>query len=502
MNRLNLRSFTIFTIILISLGFITIIPESSKPENTKKENNFEEQIYDWTRTFAKVLQTTNEKHYKIPNAEKCMIAAINGFLSNTDPHSAFFPPKEYKDIMESTSGQFYGIGIVIDNTRNSKDKFLTVVDTVPDGPADSAGMQPFDKIIEVEGKKLDGLSTEEITALIKGERNTQVQVKVLREGEKDLLEFDITRDIVKQQNSLCFYLPQQHIYYLALSTFTQNAINQMQELLKKSKEKQYKGLIIDLRNNSGGLLNAVVDIAGMILDKNSLVVTTKNKFDKETGRYATTNDPIINNTLPIFILINNYTASAAEILAGALKIHSQELAKKPGRQKKLMVFIVGEKTFGKGSVQEVIPIGNNCGMKITTSLYFLAQDTPVQALGVEPDFFIKRSLPQTKQMEWLTEFYGRETTLQNHIKPNGQVDKNEENNIKKKTDKKTKTWSKRAKQLLATDNQLRAAINLINLLNVAQTCCPDKVKNREEAVSFLNQNFITDKKIKMEEVHI
>ena len=155
----------------------------------KKEQptNFDEVIYDWSRTFAEVVQTTNQKHYKVTNPENCMIKAIDGFLTCLDPHSNFLDPKTYKSILESTSGEFFGIGIVIDNTRQPKDKFLLVIDTVPGGPADNAGIKALDKIIEIDGKPLEGMSTEEATAKLKGERHSSVHIKVLRENSPDLV---------------------------------------------------------------------------------------------------------------------------------------------------------------------------------------------------------------------------------------------------------------------------------------------------------------------------
>jgi len=485
--------------------------KSAKEKKEKKvEFDFTEVIYNWTRTFAEVFEKTNQKHYKVSDLEQCMIKSINAFLECLDPHSSFLDPKTYKHILETTSGEFFGIGIVIDNTRQPKDKALTIIDTQPEGPADKAGIKPYDKIIEVSGEPLEGMTTDEATAKLKGERNTKVHVKVLREGQSDLLPFDITRDVVKEQNSLAFYIKEHNVSYISLNMFTETAIKQITELLEKSKKNKYKSLILDLRNNSGGSLNAAIDIAGLFVDKGSLVVTTKDKNHNETDRYVTSRDPIANDALPIFILINNYTASAAEILAGVLKIHSEKLAKaangKP--QKKLMVFLVGTKTFGKGSVQEVIPVSNNCAIKITTSLYFLPNDTSIQGVGIEPDFNIEKRLPPTEQMIWFTKFYGRERALINYIQVEGNHEaetKKEEEEKKEKEkdkDKEKKTWSERAKTLLETDNQLRDTLSLINLLYTGKTSCPVDVSTRTKAVEFLKNNFITNDKLTLEEIKI
>ena len=476
---------------------------SQKQTPSTSEKPFDEITYSWTRTLAEVLGLVNDKHYKVSKWEECWPKTIDTLLSSLDPHSNFLDPKTYKHMLETTSGEFFGIGIVIDNTRTNKDKALTVVDTIPDGPADRAGVKPLDKILEINGEQLDGMSTDEATAKLKGEKGTKVHIKLLREGQPDLMSFDITRDVIKDQNSLCFYLPEQNVYYLSLNMFTHNAIKQIEELIKKSHQTKYKGLILDLRNNSGGLLNAVVDIAGLFLDKGSLVVTTKDKSGNETERYVTTKNPIANNTIPIVILINNYTASAAEILAGCLKIHSDDLSKasKNEPQKKLMVFLVGTNTFGKGSVQEVIPVSNNCAIKLTTSLYFLPHDISIQGEGIAPDFEVERNMPPTDQVNWFNTFYGREKALNNYIKnPNAK----EEAPKKKKElqGDKRKSWSKRAKKMLKHDNQFRDAINILNMLFSAQSTCPEKVSNRQKAVDFLNLNYLSNKKLKLMEVKI
>ncbi len=492
--------FAFFALAAIACNAAPTDPKKTKEQEQAKPADFSEVTYDWTRTFAEVLQKVDEKHYKISGAQDCFVKAIDGFLNCLDPHSTFMDPKSYKSILEATSGEFFGIGIVIDNTRSSKDKFLLVIDTVPAGPADTAGVKPLDKIIEIDGKPLEGMSTEEATAMLKGERSTKVHIKVMRENSPDLLSFDIARDVIKEQSSLCFYLPEQNVYYLALTIFSENAAKQIKELLEKSRKKQYRALILDLRNNSGGLLNSGVDIAGLFLDKGSLVVVTKDKNNKELERYETHDNPVANDQLPIFILINNYTASAGEILAGCLKIHSQNLASKANNkpQRKLMTFLVGTKTFGKGSVQEVIPVGSNCAMKITTSLYFLPNDISIQGVGIEPDFAVEKRFPPTNQMTWFTKYYGREQALEHHITVH-----KEEEQAEKKKDSTKETWADRARDMLEKDNQFREALTLINLLHAARTSCPANVSDREKAVKYMKSIYVSSEEpLKMEELKL
>jgi len=501
-------------IIFLSMFYLAAsitIPISSKcaptPTNdpiSEKPIPYDEIIYNWSRTFAEVLQLAGQKHYKIQQAENCFHKAIGGFLDSIDPHSGFLKPATYTKMIEETSGAFHGIGVVIDNTRKTEDKSILIINTIPDGPSDKAGIQALDKIIEIDDDVVEGMTTEEATTKLRGERNTVVNVKVLREGHPDLLTFEITRDVIKEQSSLSFYLPEHNIYYMSLTTFADNSTQQLEKLLNKAKA--YKGLVLDLRSNTGGLLTAAINIAGLFLDKESLVVSTKGKEDTKLEEYKTAKDPIANSTLPVFILVNNYTASAAEILSGCLKIHSDALAKKAASsntpQQKLMIFIVGTKSFGKGSVQEVIPISNNCAIKLTTSLYYLPEDTLIQGKGIEPDFVIDRLHTPPDKVKWFTDNHGREHNIEGYINTNNTCSSTskDKKNKKKQDEKKHKTWAERVKEMLNKDNQFKATLNLINALDLGKKQCPTDVDNRQKAIGFLKKQIITDNELALEEV--
>ena len=489
--------FLIFCIYSVALSD----PNLEKPKKLTPQE-LDQMVYNWSRTFAEAMQLANKKHYDVEkNFEEAMVKGMDAFLSSLDKHSGLLGPKAYKAMLESTSGEFYGIGIVIDNTRKPKDKFLTIVDTIANGPSDKIGIRPLDKIIEIAGKPLEGMSTEEATTLLKGPRNSKVHIKVLRENYPDLISFDITRDVVKEQNSTSFHIKDQNIYYISLNMFTENAVKQIEKILKHSSEHPYKGLILDLRNNSGGLLTAAIDIAGLFLDKGSLVVVTKDRDDKVIERYVTKRNPVANNTIPIFILINNYTASAAEILAACLKSHSEQDAIKNPNNPRSQVFLLGTTSFGKGSVQEVIPISNNCAAKITTSLYF-PNNLQIQGIGIEPDFVVERMLPLTEQMQWFTKYYGREKSHGKYIKTASSEQARQTNNKENDDKNKPTRWADRVKDMLQNDNQLREAISLINSLNEYKSMCPDKVCNRTKAVAHLKQNHLTNETLDIEEVRI
>lgn len=467
------------------------------------EEPIENTLFQWSRTFSETLHLATQKHFNPANIEQAMIKAIDAFCTTLDPHSSFLDPKAYKAMLESTSGEFFGIGVVIDNTRKTKDKFLLIVDTIPDGPSDKAGIKALDKMVEINGKPLEGLTTEEITATLRGERGSAVSIKVLRENQQDLLSFAITRDVIKEQNSLSFYIKEHNIYYISLTTFSETASQQIKKLLSNTNKHNYRGLILDLRNNSGGLLTAAVDIAGLFLEKNSLVAATKDRNNKETERYVTNSEPIAKNSLPVFVMVNNHTASAAEILAGNLKTYSEMPSK--SKTPRPMVFLVGTTTFGKGSVQQVIPVSNNCAVKLTTHLYFLPNDITVQGAGIEPDFTIERMLPATEQMLWFIKNYGRENTLENYINPKKTTAEQPTAKVvtpPEKTMSSKDRWEQRAKNMLENDNQLRQTIALIDMLAKAQQSCPQLVNNRASALSFLSALFVGDKTLTAQSIEM
>jgi|GEM_PF-2856971 len=420
-------------------------------------------IFHWIGTFAEVVDLVQKKHYKPEPMDEAMKKAIKGFVTSFDPHSGFLDEENYKELLDSTSGVFFGVGIVIDNTRKEKDKSLLVSEVIEGGPADRAGIRPQDKIVEVDGKPLEGLMTEKIIAMIKGEKNSKVVLKILRDNQPDLLTFTVTRDVVKEQQSLCFLLKDQNIYYLSLTMFSDTSMQQMERLLKHILETKSSGLILDLRNNSGGLLSSVLDICSLFLPKKSVVVTTKNNKGEVLSAYKTEKDPLTTQwNVPIIILINNYTASAAEILAGTLQFYARNQTQ--GTQMH-SVFLLGEKTFGKGSVQEIVPMSNNCALKITTTLYFLPDGNTIQGEGIAPDVPVKRTLPETEQSKWLTTHYGREAKLPNSINVSKKTEKKEvESEIKKDIENKSRN-RERIEKMIESDNQLQEAVRVITIIN-------------------------------------
>ena len=480
---------------LLSLQLIPLNNKINKKKTTNiKKSSKDKDIYQWLGTYAEVVSLLKEKSFRTVDFPKIFQESLKALLPHVDAHSAFFPKESYQSIMESTSGEFSGIGIII-ISKNPEDDTLAVIDVVQDGPSQKAGIKPGDKIIEVNGLKLRGLSSEEVINKIKGKKGTSVNVKIIR--NKKPYEFNVKRDTIKDKHSVCYLFEDQNIYYLSLKMFAATATKQLKSLLVKANKGKCNGIIFDLRRNPGGILDVAVDMASLFIEKGSLVVTTKDKNGKTTASYKTKKDPILTRNIPIIILTDNFSASASEILAGCLKHYSEQANQKQN----LNVFLVGTTTFGKGSVQEVIPVSNGCALKLTTMLYYLPNDKSIQAVGIEPDFIVNPKTTPTEDIKWIYDLYGKETSLKNYI-THEEAEQKEPIKNKNKKDKEKKEKSIQEKQIEALNNdvQIQAGINIINLINFAKKHTPKLVKTRKKALDFLHKNFITDSKIKIKEI--
>ena len=459
-------------------------------------NESEQEIMKMSSTLNEVINLVQYRYYKALEPEvinQAMEDALQSYV-HRDPHSGYLSVKELTNLTSSMSGEFYGIGVVLPGDKEIEEEALPFIEIIPDGPADKAGLKTGDKLIEIDNHEIKGLKIDEVMSKLKGERNTKVKVRVMREKYPDALDVEVTRDIIKDEVSLSFYLPQQNICYLFLPIFGEKSAKHIEALLKHAQSKKCKGVIIDLRNNTGGLFDGAIDIASLFLPKGTTVVVTKNRDHKVTQTWKTKKQPLKNITsIPIFFIVNNYTASAAEILAGSLRLYAEQ-------SNKLTVFVVGTQTFGKGSVQEVIPLREGGALRLTTSLYFLPKDTCIQGKGIEPDFIIEdRPLP-SETVKWMTDHYGRESALKGSIKP---IVKNEIDKKKKKDDKKNKhkdkPWKEKRKEWLANNYLFQTTINLIDLLTIGKKANQTMTSYTAQR-AFLKENYLIDKPITLQEI--
>lgn len=514
--------------ILVVSAHVYALPHPTKPATDEQE----EKLFRGLQTLSETLALLKDQSFKPIDLENLIYEGLqNAFASaNCDPHSAFSPREKHDSLSRMTSGQFSGIGIMI-APKAPTDDALVVIDLVQDGPAHKSGLKVGDKIMEVNKKKLKGLTNDQVLGEIMGKTGTLVTIKVLR--AKRPHEFTIKRETIKDQSSSCYWFKEHQIYYLALKMFTENSPKQLAELLQKASANNARGIILDLKNNPGGILDSAVDMAGLFIKKGSLVATTKDRHNNVKSEYKTKHDPIISKRVPIFIITNNFSASASEILAGALRYHGdEESINVPTDKPPLLVFLAGCTTYGKGSVQAVIPISNGCALKVTTMLYFLPGDYCIQARGIAPDFEFKPRKIPTKEIKWIDEMYGRETSLKGHISAqevediislgkknpattktsakkapaptpkdsydddyDGEVD--DEDDIKKIDPKKL---AERIQDDILSNCAVQGCVNMINLLSFAEKYCPEEVRTRATALKFLRKNFISDAPTPLEKI--
>ncbi len=477
----------VFFIVLISSSIASniICAEQEKTKNltnlstdtikTTTTDKYDEQVYKWLSTLAQVLEITKNKAYKTPDLDELMIKSLDTFMQ-FDAHGALHSQKEYKSLSDSMGGEFCGIGVKIAPKVTGED-FITVVDVIAQGPAEKAGVKPLDKIIAVDGNKLKKLKLEEIVEKIRGPRKTKVRLDIIRNGnssDKDnILKIYVERDVVKEENLSSYYLPELKIYYISLAMFSTQSAHLIESVLKKSINNKVRGIILDLRDNGGGILQSAVDISSLFMPKNSTIVVTKNKDGKILESYLTKRAPIAPQDIPIIILVNHGTASAAEILSGTLKSLKN-------------IFILGTQTYGKGSVQEVIPLNNNCAIRCTIAEYFLDNNTKIQGIGVTPDFVVEQKIPPTKEMKLIEELQRSEEQKSKMAEP-------EETET-------TKNPKEKFAENFAKDYQIKSAIQIINIFNILKSEKQAKLESKEKSVKFIKKYLVLDDKIKLEEV--
>lgn len=408
-----------------------------------------EATYRQLETFANVLSILQENYIDEIDAEKTIEGAISGMLFSLDPHSSFLTAEDFDELQEETRGKFSGIGIEV----TIRDGILTVISPIEGTPADKAGLVAKDLIVKINGKVTKNMPSMEAVKLLRGPKGTDVSISVYRDGWKELKDFTITRDIISLHSVKGMFL-EPGFAYIRITNFQGQTTKDVKELLQKLEKKNHiKGLILDLRNNPGGLLDQAISISDIFLEK-GLVVYTKGRIQEQNMTFqAHSNNG--KNLYPLVVLVNEGSASASEIVAGAIQDHKRGV-------------IVGTQTFGKGSVQTILPMPEGSGLRITTARYFTPNGRSIQATGIVPDVevpyipFVK----QQKEERVLPDFL-READLKNHLL-NSSIE------AKKTTEKVSETEddfsSKKERQDIAErlkkDNQLRSALNILKSLNL------------------------------------
>ncbi len=312
------------------------------------------------RTFSTIYDAVEKNFADEVKAEKSVYkGAIPGMLHTLDPHSNFFDPRDFQEMREGQRGEYFGVGMTV-ATRNNQ---TIVIAPFPGSPAAKVGLRPGDMIQLVNDKKTEGMSTTEVADLLRGPRGTKVQVQVIREGVDQPVVFNITRDSIPRFSVSGGFMVKPGIAFMRVESFNENTSQEMEDKFKKLGEKNVQGLVLDLRGNPGGLLNEGVDVAGHFLKKGDLIVFHQGRSSPNKNYTARTDGT--GKDYPVVVLVDRYTASAAEIVSGALQDHDR-------------AWILGENTFGKGLVQTVFPMGDNTGLALTTAHYYTPSGRLIQ----------------------------------------------------------------------------------------------------------------------------
>ena len=394
---------------------------------------------DELRTFTDVFGKIKSDYVEATEDSALLENAIRGMLTGLDPHSTYLDPEAYKELRVGTSGKFGGLGIEV----GMENGFVKVISPIDDTPAQRAGIQTGDLIIRIDDTPVKGLSLSDAVKLMRGEPGSKILLTIVRENEDRPLKISITRAVIKV-NSVKSRMLEPGFGYVRISQFQsntgENIINSVSEL-KKEYEANLKGLIIDLRNNPGGVLNAAVAVSDAFLE-DGLIVYTEGRVNDSEMKFKATPTDIVKGA-PIVVLVNGGSASASEIVAGALQDHKRAI-------------IMGTTTFGKGSVQTILPIPNGAALKLTTARYYTPSGRSIQAEGIIPD--IKLENVKLAEMEASAFDPIKESNLSGHL----------DNDNDSNTKAEDATDDKKEESLAKKDYQLYEALNLLKGLEILQ----------------------------------
>ncbi len=330
------------------------------------------ELYEKIDLFGEVLENIKNEYVDEVDQADVMDSAINGVLQSLDPYSAYMSPELFKEMQTDTKGEFGGLGIEI----GMESGVVKVISPIDDTPAAKAGIKAGDYIVQIGDEQVQGKSLLEAVKLMRGPVGTSINLTVRRKNVKKPLEFKIVRKIIEVQSVSSKLLGEKsNLGYIRLKSFNQNSDEQFLKIIKKfEKKSNLKGYVLDLRNNPGGLLTQAINITDFFLDDGEIVSTKGRKISETRKFFAKSGDEVKGK--PIIVLINNGSASASEIFAGALKDHKRAI-------------ILGESSYGKGSVQSIIPLRNGGGMRLTISKYYLPSGKSISEVGVTPDIFVE-----------------------------------------------------------------------------------------------------------------
>jgi len=363
-------------VVLLALGFVLGSISFAEKEETP------DNLYKELELFSDAMSIIRSDYVEDAKSKDLIYGAMKGMLASLDPYSQFMDPDMYQEMKIETEGEFGGIGIVI----TIKDNLLTIISPIDDTPAHEVGLQAGDKIVKIEDEITRDLTLIEAVKKLRGKPGTDVHVTILREEERKLLDFTITRSIIKIESIKKVEIIEDGIGYIRLIEFQENTHKDLEIGLRKLEKEGMKGFVLDLRNNPGGLLDSAVNVAEKFLEEDKVVVSTKGRVEsqnfvfKSKGRKKHLDYPMV-------ILVNSGSASASEIVAGAIQDYKRGI-------------IMGTKSFGKGSVQTVVPLSDGSAVRLTTSKYFTPNGRSIHGEGIMPDIEVEyKKKPKVEEKE-------------------------------------------------------------------------------------------------------
>jgi carboxyl-terminal processing protease len=406
------------------------------------------EVYRHLDLFGDVLERIRSDYVEEPEASALIESAINGMLAGLDPHSAYLSPRHFRDMQVQTRGEFGGLGIEV----TMEESVVKVVSPIENTPAERAGLLAGDFITHLDGESIRGLTLEQAVERMRGPINTDIMVTVVRTGVDDPFDIKITRDVIRINPVR--YSVEGDVGYIRVTTFSEQTYDQLKAAVKSVREQlgpKLVGFIIDLRNNPGGLLDQAISVSDAFLDQGAIVMTRGRKSSESKRENATLGD--LTDGHKIVVLINGGSASASEIVAGALQDHKRAT-------------VIGTRSFGKGSVQTIIPLGTNGAIRLTTARYYTPSGRSIQAKGIVPDYRVEQDLP-AELLERMSKPRG-EASLRGHLSAeDGEEDSGSVAYVPKDKDE---------------DNQLQFAIKFLHGIAPGAEVTQNKAENHAQPV--------------------
>jgi len=426
----NATKYIMILILGIFVGAAVTMERAVRADRQKQQTTGSPLPLEELRTFTEVFSRIQSDYVEPVDDKKILKDAIQGMLSGLDPHSAYLDPEGFKEMRIGTEGQFGGLGIEV----TMENGFVKVVTPIEDTPAARAGVRTNDIIVKLDDKPIKGMPLSDAVRLMRGRPGSKIRLTIIREGYGKPLSISVMRAVIKLQSVKRRMLDTDY-GYVRITQFQGNsgkALNAAINYLQKTNKRPLKGMILDLRNNPGGVLSVSVSVVDTFLDK-GLIVYTKGRTSDSELRYSATPGDLLNGA-PLVVLVNGGSASASEIVAGALQDHKRAI-------------ILGTQSFGKGSVQTILPISNGAALKLTTARYYTPNGRSIQASGIKPDIIAEEAKITLKEKRATI----KEADLAHHLINN---------------DKKSKSSKKIKSRTPSEDYQLQEALNLLKGINI------------------------------------